>query len=165
MSLEARVAADGLRKARDAETAHLEAVLKVNGAKYLRLAHLRDLLSPLGSIELKAEMGDEPQLWLDLSHRVTMDPDAKTYHLAYIAPNQINTLLQTGNLEEAVKAAENVIAHHAVNVERAGGQHQVRMPASPAWRHATLVYVWLTGVITGGAALAMYLIYLKKMVF
>ena len=150
-----------LRDARDASTAHLEAVLKVNGASYLRLAHLRDLLDPLDQIELKAGSGIQPQLWLDLAHRVTMEPDAKTYRLSFVGPDKIEVLLETENLVEAKEAAENALALKVVAQTRKA----VIDSQKAEWRWMTLLYVWMTGVVTGIAALALYVITMKELPF
>lgn len=161
MGVDERMSVASLRDARDASTVHLEAVLKVNGASYLRLAHLRDLLGPTDQIELKAGEGIQPQLWLDLAHRLTMQPDAKTYHLDYVGTDKIDVLLETESLAEAQKAAEKVLALQVVEQARkAVGDSE---KASRRW--ITLLYVWLTGVVTGFAALALYAITMKELPF
>lgn len=150
-----------LRDARDASTAHLEAVLKVNGASYLRLAHLRDQLGAHDGIELKSDDGVQPQLWLDMAHRFTMEPDAKTYRLAHHGAEKIEVLHETAELKSAVSAGQAVLAHRAVTELRRSSDSS----RTADWQWMTLIYVWMTGVITGFAALSIYAIYMKKLLF
>ncbi len=166
MGLEYGTYAETLRKARDAEAVHLEAALKVNGAKALRLAHLVSLLrerlkenpSVLDGIELQTAPGSEPQLWLDLVHRMTLEPDAKTYCLSALADGRREELLTTTNLEEALDTATRVLAHKQIaqTWQRAESARKTTL-----WSLSTLVYVWFTGVVAGAAGLALYYIYLK----
>jgi hypothetical protein len=157
LGVDERMSVASLRSARDASTAHLEAILKVNGASYLRLAHVHDLLGSSEQIELKAGPGVEPQLWLDLAHRLTMEPDAKTYRLSYVGNDKIEVLLETESVPEAKLAAEKVLALKVVGQAR----KTVEDSQKAEWRWMTLLYVWLTGVITGMAALGLYVITLK----
>jgi hypothetical protein len=158
---------DYLRQARDAEAAHLDAVLKVNGAKALRLSHALQVLrkengSDVDGVELKLNMGEEPQIWLDLSHRITMEPDPKTYRLSALSTQHVDVLLETEDLQTLLDAAERVLAHR--KVRRAWGL--VESKTSPnAWNVAALVYVWVMGLVTGAAGLSLIAIYMKKMIF
>jgi hypothetical protein len=161
LGLDEKMSTATLRDARDASTAHLEAVLKVSGASYLRLAHLRDQLAAHDSIELKSGDGVQPQLWLDLAHRFTMEPDAKTYRLAYHGADKIEVLLETDQMESAVSAAKAVLAHKVVRERRRSSEPS----QTDDWHWMTLLYVWMTGVITGFAALSLYAIYMKKLLF
>ncbi len=159
-----------VRRARDAESAHLEAALKIDGAKYLRLGRLRDVLRERGFgendyFELRVTPGEPPQLWLDLRHRVTMEPDAGTYRLSVHGVDQIDIALETTSLDETVAACIKVLAHSMVRATRDAPLHDVESDAQTSSNHATLVYVWLTGVITGIAALSLYAIILKKLPF
>jgi hypothetical protein len=158
---------DYLRHARDAEASHLDAVLKVNGAKALRLSHALQMLrkengSDVDGVELKLNMGEEPQIWLDLSHRVTMEPDPKTYRLSALSPHQIDVLLETEDLQTLLDAAERVLAHR--KVRRAWGLVESK-PSPNAWNVAALVYVWVMGLVTGAAGLSVIAIYMKKLIF
>jgi soluble cytochrome b562 len=161
VGVEERMSVASLRDARDASTAHLEAVLKIDGASYLRLAHLRDQLDFSDQVDLKAGAGVQPQLWLDLAHRMTMEPDAKTYRLSYHGVDRIEVLLETTNLAEAKAAAEKVLAMRVVGQARLS----VQAAQKAEWRWLTLLYVWMTGVVTGFAALALYVIIMKKLPF
>jgi hypothetical protein len=152
---------DMIARARNAETAHLEAVLKVNGAKALRLAHLADRIMAHGNVSFSAAPGTEPQIWLGVTHRILMEPDASTYRLTRHGTEQIETILETSDLDAMVVSAQLVLAHLQVRDERAVASNA----SKPVFRGATLFYVWLTGVVTGGAALALYLIYLKRITF
>ncbi len=155
------MSAAALRHARDASTAHLEAVLKVDGARYLRLAYLRDKLGKDSGVELKSGPGMQSQLWLDLAHRVTMEPHAKTYRLSRIGVDTIDVMLETESLDEALVAARVVLAHRSVEVARAPADVEKSMESQ--W--ITMLYVWLTGVVTGIAVLALYIIHMKKLPF
>lgn len=159
MGLEQQISAGDLRNARDASSAHLEAVLKVDGASYLRLAHLRDQLGPSDHIDLKSAAGVQPQLWLDLAHRFTMEPDAKTYRLSHHGIDRIDVLLETSALNEAVKAGHKVQALNKVRHIRSDRDEA----ASAHQRWMTMLYVWMTGFVTGVALLATYLIYMKQL--
>ncbi len=157
---------DDLRRARDAESAHLEASLKIQGAKSLRLQQLRDILRERGfanapDLELNTIPGEEPQLWLSLSHCVVMQPDASTYRLMLHGQNQIETIIETMNVSDTVANCVRVMAHAEVSAAR----NPAVVEISPLWNQATLIYVWMTGVVTGVAALTLYAILLKKLLF
>jgi hypothetical protein len=161
---------DDVRQARDAESAHLEAVLKIRGAQSLRLQQLRDVLCDRGfgeqdDFEYKIMPGDEPRLWLDLSHCVTMEPDVGTYRLTSHGPNQIVTILETSSLDDTVAASARVLSHSRVKAARAGVVEPISSEPAPLWAQTTLVYVWFTGVLTGIAMLALYAIIMKKLPF
>lgn len=158
---------ESLRHARDAEAAHLDAVLKVNGAKALRLSHLVQLLrqvqaSGAQDIELKVSPGEEPHVWLDLSHRITMEPDAKTYRLSALSADNVDVLLETENLQDLLQHAQKVLAHG--RVKQAWNAMESSQVAK-VWSLATLVYVWATGVVAGAAGLALLSIYMKNILF
>ena len=160
---------DDVRQARDAESAHLEAVLKIDGAKYLRLARLRDVLRERGFgeaeyFELRMMPGTEPQLWLGLSFCVTMEPDAGTYRLATHGVDKIETALETGSLDEIVAASAMLLAQGIVRKSRVAPAATQNGSGTSA-NQATLVYVWLTGVVTGVVALTLYAIIMKKLPF
>jgi hypothetical protein len=161
VGLEQRQTDDTIKRARDAETAHLEAVLKVNGAKALRLAHLADRIKAHGSVNFSAQPGSDPQIWLGVTHRIVMEPDAATYRLTRHGTNQIETIVETQDLEAMLVSAQLILAHEQVREAR-GASGNVK---PSVFRTATLFYVWLTGLVTGAAALALYLIYLKKITF
>jgi hypothetical protein len=160
---------DDVRLARDAESAHLEAGLKIDGAKYLRLARLRDILGERGFhqseyFELKAALGNAPQLWLDLRQCVTMEPDAGTYRLAVHGADTITTSLETNSLDEIVAACSKQLAHGVLQQSRTAPilPHGDSVITSDS---ATLIYVWFTGVVTGIAALTLYAILMKRLLF
>jgi hypothetical protein len=144
-----------VRTARDAQAAHLDALLRINGPRYLRLQHLQDALKVPGKTELNANLGTEPTLWLDMTHRVRMEPDAKTYRLTHMGET-VQTLLETEDLQAIQNASQNVLAH--AEVKRAAMLEAAK--TSSAWPFATLGYVWLTGVVTGAALSALAAIYL-----
>ena len=156
---------DELRQARDSETAHLEAILKDEGPKALRLARLRDILrerSNSDSLDLQSMAGLEPRLWLDLSTCIVMRPDAGTYQLSVHGRDRIEILLQTGNLDEVVAECGRRLAHGRVAASRQPiNTDSVVTQAKPT----LLVYVWMTGVVTGIAVLALCAILLKKLPF
>jgi hypothetical protein len=161
------IAPESLRHARDVEAAHLDAVLKVNGAKALRLSHVVQSLrliqaTGMQDLELKVSPGEEPQVWLDLSHRITMEPDAKTYRLSALSADRVDVLLETENLQDLLQQAQRVLAHRSV--KQAWNAAESRQGAK-VWSLATLVYVWATGFVAGAAALALLSIYMKKLPF
>lgn len=158
-----------VRQARDAESAHLEAALKIDGAKYLRLARLRDVLRDRGFNEneyfdLKLLPGTEPQLWLDLGHCVTMQPDAGTYRLSVHGVETIEPALETTSLDEIVAACSKLLARGILQMSRRDTVANQGDNVSTSNR-ATLLYVWFTGVVTGIAALTIYAIIMKKLWF
>lgn len=158
---------DDLRQARDSESAHLEAVLKDSGAKALRLARLRDVLRDRSDTQLDLQMlpGIEPRLWLDLRTCVVMRPDAGTFQLASHGHDRIETILETGSLDEMVAACSSRLAHGQVFASRQANNRDASVPEIAPAFPSTLVYVWMMGVITGVAILALCAIYMKKMGF
>jgi hypothetical protein len=156
---------DELRHARNAETAHLEAVMKVDGVKALRLALLADHVRqsiPDSALELRTVAGEEPHLWIDLAHRVTMEPDPKTFRLSFHGVDRIDTLLETEDITRMLAAIRSVLAHGQVNAAR-GAPDRLTMPT--AWSYMTLFYVWMTGIVTGVAAVTLLVMILKKLPF
>jgi hypothetical protein len=153
---------ESLRRARDAEAAHLDAVLKVNGAKALRLSLVAERLRQSGApeVELQANVGEEPQIWLDMSHRITMEPDTRTYRLSEYSTGKIEVLLETESSDEMLIAAQRVLSHSII---RQAWKAPESSQGARTWRLATLVYVWATGFIAGAAGLALLSIYLKQM--
>ena len=161
---------DDVRQARDAETAHLEAVLKVHGAQSLRLQQLRDVLRDRGfgeqvGFDFSVLPGVEPRLWLDLAHCVTMEPDAGSYRLKFHSPNQITTILETRSLDDVVVACARVLSHSKIKAARAGVVELMSAEPVLHWAQTTLVYVWFTGVLTGIALLTLYVIIMKRLPF
>jgi hypothetical protein len=147
-----------LRTARNAQAAHLDALLRVNGPRYLRLQHLHENLKANGKadhIELNTDLGTEPTLWLDMAHRVRMEPDAKTYRLVHMGET-MQTLLETQDVHAMQNASATVLAH--AEVKRAAKPEMAKNTSYLSF--ATLGYVWLTGVITGAALWALAVIYL-----
>jgi hypothetical protein len=159
--------ADDLRQARDSETAHLEAVLKDSGAKALRLARVKDVLRARGlaageTFDLKIAQGVEPRLWLDLRTSVAMRPDAGTYQLTVHGREKIEVVLETKNLDEIVAECSRHLAHAEVVGARAMSMEEL-MPAPAS--QAKLIFVWMLGVFTGVAVLALCAILLKLIHF
>jgi hypothetical protein len=160
---------DDVRHARDAESAHLEAALKIDGAKYLRLARLRDVLRERGfndvdHFELRMMPGTEPQLWLGLSHCVTMEPNSGTYRMSIHGVDKIETALETTSLDEIVASSAKLLAQGIVRKFRVAPV-ATQNDAATSTNHTTLVYVWLTGVITGVVALTLYALIMKRLPF
>jgi hypothetical protein len=165
LGAELAITSETLRKARDAEAAHLDAVLKIDGAKALRLSYLLEQLrisfkDEASDLELKTDAGVEPQVWLDLSHRITMEPDAKTYRLSVLSEGKIDIQLETHKLDDMLFAAQKVFAHSKV---RKAWTSADSTRTTKLWGLATLIYVWLTGVIAGIAGVALISIYMKKL--
>jgi hypothetical protein len=160
---------DDVRHARDAESAHLEAALKIDGAKYLRLARLRDVLRERGfngfdHFELRMTPGTEPQLWLGLSHCVTMEPNSGTYRMSIHGVDNIEIALEATSLDEIVASSAKLLAQGIVRKSRAAPVAIQKENVAPS-NHTTLVYVWLTGVITGVVALTLYALIMKRLPF
>ena len=88
-----------------------------------------------------------------------MEPDAATYRLTRFGLHDREVLLETSDQAEILTAVQKLDAHTLVLDARHGNW------AGKSWAFATLFYVWLTGIVTGGAVLALYLIYLKKWMF
>jgi hypothetical protein len=156
---------DELRQARDSETAHLEAILKDEGPKALRLARLRDILrerSNSETLDLQSMAGLEPRLWLDLQCCVAMRPDAGTYQLSVHGQDRIDILLQTESLDDMVAECSRRLAHG--QVLRSRQDQPVKSPPAIA-SSSTLIQVWMTGVATGIALFALCVILLKKQFF
>ncbi len=155
---------ESLRNARNVEAVHLDAALKVNGAKALRLLNLVELLRQSGAeeVELKANVGEDPHIWLDLSHRIVMEPDAKTYRLSALFTDKIDVLLETENVEMLMAAAHRVLTHGKLRQAWSAGESS---RLGPVWSLTTLVYVWATGFVAGAAGLALLSIYMKKLPF
>jgi hypothetical protein len=161
---------DRVRAARDAETAHLDAVLKVDGMRYLRLAHVRNLLleaapDQAAALEIRADPGTAPQLWLDVAHRLVLADDGETFQLHHLGAQAVETLLATTDAKAAVEAGLKVLAHQAVLTARRQGAASTGRGTGGGWPLATLMYVWLTGAITGIAALTLLSIYRKNLPF
>jgi hypothetical protein len=172
LGLEQRIYSEDVRRARDAETAHLEAVLKVNGGRVLRLAELEDQLrrdnslnaDALRGLELKTDVGEEPSLWLDLGHRVQIFGEGRSYRISRVKPEAIETVLETDSKIGVLAAAQRILAHGYVRDVRTGTP-TTSPPAERIWGSATMFYIWLTGVVTGIAVLSLAAIYLKKLPF
>jgi hypothetical protein len=158
---------DDVRQARSVEAAHLDAVLNIHGAKAIRLTTLFEALRKLHPVdsegfELKLGAGDEPHIWLDLSHRITMEPDARTYRLSAFSSDQLDVLLETEHQDEVLKETQRLLAHVRVRRAWTGRESYLGLDA---WRTTTLVYVWATGFVAGAAGLALLSIYMKKLPF
>lgn len=166
---------EALRTARDAEAAHLEAVMRQADARVLRLAGLKDKIAAglgghardLKFLELKAIEGNEPLLWLDLVHVVSMQPDNGTYRLEAQGQQGREVLAETGNSDEMTRLCLRHMAHEVVKTARqappvdpAGSDSQIS-----GWSAVTLLYVWLTGFVVGVAVLALLAIYMKNIIF
>jgi hypothetical protein len=155
---------DDVRQARDSETAHLEAVLKDSGAKALRLMRLRDILQQRGTdaLDLQIAPGVECRLWLDLNTSVVMRPDARTYHLSVQGRDRIETVLETESLDAMVTECSRRLAFERLAALRQAPPADSRKRAVS---QTTLLYVWMTGVVTGAAVFALCAVLLKKLPF
>jgi hypothetical protein len=162
-----------LLKARQAEFAQVEARIRVNEARYLRLEALRDriqdLLSQNGGngslIELKALPGEAPRLWLDLVSSMVMEPDPSSYRIEKIEAQGLTTLAETRDPEVALQQALQVVAHGAVTRAQMPGSTAVGDSGARTYDLAALVYSWSMGVIVGAAALLLAGMYLGKIGF
>jgi hypothetical protein len=175
VGLEVQTFDDALRSARELQSVHLDAVLRLADAKALRLAFLQDKIRAalvnyqdrLPFVELKREKGAEPELWLDLVHKVTMQPDAGTYRLTAYRDDSLEVVSETADSALMLDTSLRHMAHEVVRNMRNRGALPVVAEANTiaGWSATTLVYVWLTGFVVGAAALALLFIYLKNIRF
>lgn len=166
---------EALRNARNAEFAHLEAILKQADSKVLRLADLQDKIrvglgrhaENMGFLELKHAAGDEPQLWLDLVHAVSMEPDATTFRLSRYHLNERETLFESQTVADIAAQSLRHMAHEVIKDARFAAAHTGKPDEKTiaGWSAITLLYVWLTGFVVGVAVLTLLSIYLKNINF
>ena len=164
---------DALRKARAAEAAHYEAVYALNDARHLRLQVLKDELSPFfadasalsDTIELVLVPSDPPRLWLDLVTSIIMEPDPRTYRLVQDRQGTRETLLETENRQEVVKAVRQHIAHRIIERQRQLSPVRLTEVNGPRFSSASLVLAWIAGFALGALGLLGLGIYLKFLQF
>jgi hypothetical protein len=163
-----------LKTARLAEAAQLEALLSLQDARALRLENLcaavkvklADNSLARDMIELSAQAGAKPQLWVDLVSSVVMEPDPRTYRLVQHREGHIETLFETTNIEEMTNYLVRYIAHRVVVRDRIAAS----LPDAPKMGPKTysmvdMIYVWITGCVFGVMALLTIAIYLGKLQF
>ena len=143
-----------LKDARANQTAHLEALFRMQDVSALRLTALHDRLLPevslnseaaaLFSLDLNA--GVQPRLWLGLGTSIVMEPDPKTYRLVQLQETARATLFETQDELEMRRFALRQIAH-AIVLRR-----QILKPVSvtAAFIQTQRLFYWLLGVVCGG---------------
>ena len=162
-----------LRRAREMEAAHFEAVLAVRDAELLRLEALKAELVPAVAahdrardyFDLAIVPGEPPRLWIDLIGSVIMAPDPRTYRLTQELPSGRMVLLESANRAEMTDKIKTYMAHRLVARDReiAGARPA---PDSPkGYSLAAMAMVWLLGLAGGALALYFADILLKKLNF
>lgn len=165
-----------LKEARLAEAVHLDAMLKVQTAGSLRLADLRDRLlraladhpEPRDLLDLRFVQGEAPRLWVDLISYVTMGADGRTFRLHQDGEDRQRTVFQTQDMDEMEQQVLRFIAYRIIQKEKLvarGVPMQAPAQAPGGYGLAAVVYIWLTGVATGAALLAIAFIFLKRYFF
>jgi hypothetical protein len=158
---EAETLAEAVRKAREMEAAHFEALRGFADSKSLRLQVLKLDLEGLIKesddarkvFELALIPGEPPKLWVDLITSVVMEPDSRTYRLQQDLEWGREILLETPKREEIVKFLRIYLAHRLVMRERQLAGR--RAPQATVTGHSTavVVYAWVSGFLLGLLAL------------
>jgi hypothetical protein len=159
-----------LRRAREFEAAHFEAVLAVRDAELLRLEALKADLAPIVAahdrareyFDLAISPGEPPRLWIDLLASVTMAPDPRSYRLAQDLPLGREVLLDTIERAEMVEKIKEYMAHRLVARER-----QIAAATKPRlqpdrYSSSALLLTWMAGFAAGALAVAIAFIILKR---
>jgi hypothetical protein len=168
---EAETLAEAVRRAREVEAVHFEALRGFADSKSLRLQVLKlDLESLLKEsddaskvFELALIPGEPPKLWIDLVTSVVMEPDPRTYRLQQDLEWGREILLETPKREEIVKFLRIYLAHRLVMRERQ--LTGMRAPQANQTGHSTavVVYAWVTGFLLGLLALLVATMSLGKL--
>ena len=162
-----------LRRARELEAAHFEAVLSVRDAELLRLESLKADLAPIIAghdrardyFDLVLVPGEPPRLWIDLLGSVIMAPEPKTYCLAQDLPTGREVLFKTQSRAEMVEKIKSYMAHRLVARERDIAGAKPARDVRPGYSGRSVFLAWLAGVCAGTLTLLLLLIYLKKLTF
>lgn len=160
-----------LRRARDMEAAHYDAVLTFREAELLRLEALLAELAPVVAshdrardyFDLAIAPGEPPRLWIDLVGSVLMAPDPRTYRLVQDLPAGRAVVCETTDRTAMVEAVTQYMAHRLVARERQVLSSVPMAPAKSGHSGLTVFLAWLAGTMAGALALALVLIVLKKL--
>ena len=162
-----------LRRAREMEAAHFEAVLAVRDAEMLRLEALKADLAPAVAahdrardfFDLVVVPGEPPRLWIDLLGAVVMAPDPRTYRLTQDLPSGREVLHETRDRAEMAEKIRDYMAHRLVARERQLAGAALARTGKPGYSGKALVAAWLAGATAGALALLAAGIILKKIIF
>jgi hypothetical protein len=171
-------AAAALSRAREAESAWVEAREKVRDAATLRLFVVEQELRPFvsampearGLIELALVPGFPPRLWIDLSAYVIVDEnDGRTLRLVQETLEERRVLFSTERVEEMAGFLKRFIAHRVARRHRMLAGCEVREAETPrpagerpdtvtAPSAGAVWLAWLAGVVSGMLLLALFLL-------
>ncbi len=139
---------DELRRARDAEAAHFEALAAFNDAKSLRLRALKDEFAT-ESFELSLTPGETPRLWIDLVSSIVMEPDPKTYRVVQDG----QSLFETADRAEMVAWVRRFAAHGMIARARQKAQLRLKRRTGGGYSTASLFLAGATGFALGAMVL------------
>jgi hypothetical protein len=157
---------EALREARLAEAAQFEAALELRDSKSLRLQLLKDELHPTLKASAEARElfdltllpGEPPNLWVDLTCYVVMEPDHRTYRFLQDRQDRREILFESTDREQAAAAIRRHMAHRLVARERQiASSSQVVTIAG--YSSASLILSWASGFAFGALALLAAAIY------
>ena len=162
-----------LRRAREFEAAHFEAVLAVRDAELLRLEALKADLAPIIAahdrareyFDIAVSPGEPPRLWIDLLASVTMAPDPRCYRLTQDLQSGREVLIETTDRPEMVEKIKEYMAHRLVARERMIASATRPRPQPDRYSASALLLTWTGGFAAGALAVAIALIVLKKWSF
>jgi hypothetical protein len=166
--------ADAVRRAREVEAAHFDAIRGFVDSKSLRLQVLKLDIEGLikqdpdapKMFNLALLPGEPPRLWVDLVTSVVMEPDARTYRLQQDLEWGREILLETLKREEIIKFLRVYLAHRLVQRERQlAGMRVPQTAAVNGHSNAVIAYASLTGFLLGLIATLLAAISLGKLKF
>ena len=137
-----------LRRARDAEAAHFEAIAAFNDAKSLRLRALKDEFAT-AAFELALTPGETPRLWIDLVTSIVMEPDPKTYRVVQDGQN----VFETANRAEIVAWVRRFAAHGMIARSRQAAGLRLRRHAGGGYSAVSLILAGASGFSIGAMVL------------
>ena len=150
-----------LKDARAKETAHLEAIFRVQDVAGLRLMALHDSMLPeiarlsgaADLFELQVEQGSTPRLWLGLNASIVMEPDPKTYRLIELQDSARQVLFETQDVNQMRRFGLRHMAFAAVAHGRKPKIASRHIGLTPAMK---LALTWLFGLFCGVFAYGLY---------
>jgi hypothetical protein len=160
---------EALRRAREAEAVHREAVMAVRDSKSLRLQVLKgDVdVAVAGSPEAQRNFdvaispSDPPKLWIDAISFVEMEPDYRTFRLVQDTHAGRETIAETTDRAAMLEHVKLLMAHRMISRERQiAGTAPAARPAA-IYSSGAIVLAWLAGVALGALALLALVISLK----
>jgi len=137
-----------LRRARNAEAAHFEAVAAFNDTKSLRLRALKDEFAT-AAFELALTPGETPRLWIDLVTSIVMEPDPKTYRVVQDGQN----LFETADRAEIVAWVRRFAAHRMIAQTRRSAKLRLSRVPGGGYSLTSLLLAGASGFAIGAMAL------------